>query len=1052
MKKKHSFLSPFRSQVIKFIGLLFLGFMVSAMMTTVKAQEARTPVKSETNHSKKVSGRVTDTKGEPLPGVTVAIKGTTTGTITDLNGNYHFNNLPKNAVLQFSFIGMQKMLVVVGNHSVINLTMKETSTALSQVVVVAYGTQQKATITSSVSVVKPDVLKDRPNYTLSTALEGQAAGVNVVQSSGQPGAVASISIRGVGSLQSGTSPLVIIDGVPGSLGMVNPNDVASISILKDAAASALYGSRAANGVILVTTKHAKVNKIAVSYTGYVGYQTPTELFQEANAYNYAKAYNEATMFDLITPTNLTFNTSKEPYTQQQLDDWKSGKSPSTDWRKALFSQSGFTQSHFINVSGGINNNKASLKNDFSFGYMEQLGNVVNTSFNKFTLHNNSDLIWGRFNAELSLGIVSDKTLQPTSLAVGNLYAIINAVNRQSPTEPIKDANGNWNVTATNDTDNPIRQAKEGGSNDAKLYNILLNMNASYTLLDNLVIKFTNGVNYTSNYDNQFLNQLVWSTGMVTGPNKSDMSNYLKIYYMQNLNISYNKTLGKHHFKAIVGGEQEVENYNYMDMTRRNYINNSLGSMQLGSITGLTNYSEGFSWALQSLFGRLNYNYNNKYMLEFDFREDGSSRLSPSKRWGFFPSVSGGWQISKESFMSSLKPVISDLKLRASYGVLGNQELPGSTPNALYYRDASIIGPDPNGWAYVFGDNTINFMALLQSPNNILTWERTAITDIGLDGSLYNQKLTFTFDYFNKETRGILMTKEVSDVNGGGSYVANIGKMKNYGLEVTLGYAQHFSNGIILNLNGNFTAMGNKILNLGGQNLPQRGVYKNTVGYPLNAYYLYVSDGLVTKADFTNPNFKLLPGQLWGDQIIKDVNGDGVINSSDQVMTHKSSTPKYLFAFNFNVSYKGFGISGMLQGAADYYKYLGASVGYGFNSGYSITKWTIENSYNPYTSPDNYNTRLPRLSIDNSINNTYPSTMFLFNSSYVRLKNLQIYYDFQQSLLKRLKIKGLRIYLSGQDLFTISKLPKALGIDPEIGSATGGYPLVKIFTTGLNVSF
>jgi TonB-linked SusC/RagA family outer membrane protein len=832
--------------------------------------------------------------------------------------------------------------------------------------------------------------------------------------------------------------------------MVNPNDVESISVLKDASASSLYGAQAANGVILVTTKHAKLNKVSVNYTGYVGYQSPTELFQEANAYNYANAYNQATMYDLISRSNPTFNTSKEVYTQQQLADWQSGKVSSTNWRKALFNNNGFTQSHYINISGGLDKDEVSLKNDFSIGYMEQLGNVANTNFNKITLRNNSDLKWNRFSAGLIVGLTYEKTDSPTSLAVGNLGAIINAVNRQNPTVPIKDANGNWNVTATNDTNNPVRQAAEGGLDNSLNYNVLLNMNISYRLIDNLMIKFTNGINYTSNYDNAFNNQLTWSTGMITGPNNSTMSNYLDVHYMQQLDLSYNKIFGKHHIAAIVGGQQELETYNYQYMFRMNYINNTLGSMQLGDITGKDNSSTSYSWALKGLFGRLNYDYNQKYLLEFDFREDGSSRLSPGKNWDFFPSISGGWRISQESFMSSFKPVISELKLRGSYGRLGNQNMPGANNNALYYRDKSIVGP--NGNAYVFGNSIINAMGLLQSPNNTCTWEHTAITDIALDGALFNNEMIFSLDYFDKITSGMLMTKQVSDVNGGGSYIANIGKMRNNGIEITLGTIKHFSNGLILNLNGNFTAMTNELLNLGGQNLPQSGVTKNTVGYPLNAYYLYENSGLVTNADFLNPNFKLLPGQVLGDQIIRDVNGDGVINSADQVMINKSATPKFLYALNFDVSYKGFGISGMLQGAADYYKYLGASVGYGFNSGYSITQWTINNSYNPFTNPDNYNTRLPRLSIANGINNTYPTNMFLFNSSYIRLKNIQIYYDFQDALLKKLWISGLRVYVSGQNLYTLSALPKALGIDPEIGSATGGYPLVKIFTAGINVTF
>ena len=444
-------------------------------------------------------------------------------------------------------------------------------------------------------------------------------------------------------------------------------------------------------------------------------------------------------------------------------------------------------------------------------------------------------------------------------------------------------------------------------------------------------------------------------------------------------------------------------------------------------------------------------------MELDAREDGSSRLSPNHRWNFFPSVSIGWRLSQEDFWTSLKPVLQEFKVRASYGVLGNDRLPGGNNNALYYRDASIIGNAADnlnaGMNWVFDGTMYTPMAIIQSPNNVCTWEKTAVTNIGIDGNVWNSDFSYTIDYFNKKTTGMLMTEVVSNVNGGGNYVANVGSMKNYGAEFTVNYAHTTSFGLKYKLNANYSFMTNKILDLGGQGITQ---VNNQVGYVLNPFYLYVYAGLLTKDEYVNqkpndPSTPLLAGQQWGDQKILDVNEDGKITSLDKTVINKNGVPKNLYGLNFDVSYKGIGIAGMIQGAANFYKYLGGSVGYGFNQGYSISQWAIDNSYNPLVNENNYNTRLPRVSVSNTINYGYGSTLFLFNSSYARLKNLQVYYELPKTILDNIKIKYVRVYVSGQNLYTVSKIPKELGIDPEMGSY-GGYPLLRTFTVGLNVTF
>lgn len=1021
-----------------------------------------------------ITGVVNDAANKPLEDVSIVNQRTRKGTITDGNGAFSLD-VEKGDVLIVSRVGYASQNITINDET--NYTIQLTRSVddkLGDVVVVAFGNKQKKTLVESISVVDESVLKNRPVNNAISALQGQVPGLNIVSSSGQPGvSPTTFTIRGAGSINSSTSPLVIIDGIQSTLSLIDPNDIESISVLKDASASSLYGARAANGVILVTTKKGKLGKISVAYNGYVGWQNPTDLFKEANAYDYANAFNEATMYDVLTPSSLNFDSSKIVFPIEKLNGWKNGTIGSSDWRKTLFDgNNGFTQSHYINLSGGMTHEDLTMRNSLSFGYLQQNGNVVNTDYKRYSIRTSNQIKWKRLETNLSIGLISDRRNEPSSKIVGDFGSIISAINRQRPVDSIRLSDGSWNITSTNDTRNPVRQATEGGYYNPSNNNILVNANIAYNIWDNLTLKYTLGANYTFNNASTFQNQLAWYNGTTTGPNTSTMANYLDREMTQQVLLSYNKTIKRHHFDAIAGWEKIVHNYKSTSATVSNFVNNSSGSLGLGDPNNQTNTSVYYKYVLNGVFGRLNYDYDKKYLVEFNFRRDASSRLTPSNNTDFFPSTAIGWRLSEESFWNGLKHVLPEFKLRASYGTLGNQDVASNATivnnNYKYYSYNSIIAPVyANGLGYnlasVFDGTIYSAYTLVQNPNNILRWERTTVTDVAIDGALFSPNLTFTIDYFNKRTNRLFLMQQVSDVNGvtptvgvnvTTAFPANLGSMYNRGLEFSVGYSHNNTNGFGYSLNANYTYMTNKITDLGGQNVVQIGQTKNTVGYPVNAYYLYVNDGLLTKDEFVNQKSQdpILSGQKWGDQRIKDIVVDGKITAADQVMLNKSGAPKQLFGLNFDFHYKAVGIAGMLQGAADYYKYLGASVGYGFNSGYSITDWTIQNSYNPLINPDNYNTKLSRVSISNTINTTYPSTMYLFNSSYFRLKNLQVYYDLPATYLQKIHMKNLRIYASGQNLFTWSKLPKALGIDPEVSSATAGYPLVKIYTVGLNVSF
>ncbi|MGC3978580.1 MAG: TonB-dependent receptor [Paludibacteraceae bacterium] len=1011
-----------------------------------------------------INGKIVDNAGIPISNANVLIKGTHYGIVSDQNGSFRIE-APIGTTLIISHIGYSTANIKIGNQEDVEIRLTESTNPLNELVVIGFGTQREQEMTSSVAQINSKTIEDKSYSNVASSLQGEVSGVNISQLSGQPGTMPNITIRGTSSLLGSTGILTIIDGIPGSMSLLNPDDVESISILKDAAACAVYGARAANGVVLVTTKRGKLGEISLNYSGYVGFQQPTKIFQEADAYNYANAYNTALMCDAISPTNTAFDESRKVFSAQQLNDWKSGKVASTNWRKALFSQNnGFVQSHSVNIAGGISGEEASLKNNFSINYLQQNGNVANTCYSRYGVRENGELKWNQLTAALIVGLSYVKRVEPNS-QIGDLSNIINAINRQRPTDPIKVYN-DWSTLGSKDTRNPIRQALEGGKSSEDLYNALANVNFSYNIFPGFIAKAASMINMRMSFYDSFVNSLEWITAHdddgnavateTTGINSVTKTDYKDIHYLQQFDLEYRKKNRKNNFQILFGGQQEYHVYNELTAYKNNFILNSSSSLSLGAAQSATNGSYYYDWAIQGLFARFNYDYDKRYLFEFDFREDGSSRLTPGKtNWGFFPSVSAGWRISEEKFMQSWKNTISRLKLRASYGILGNTDLPTVYSskilqnNQYYYSYNSLVGP--YGEYYAFGSTLYVPMTLTQNPNNSFTWEKTAVTDISLEGDLWNGRVPFAVGWFYKKTYDMFLIKEVSSVNGGSSYVDNIGSMRNTGVEIELGLKRTFSNGIQFNVKSNLSYMTNKILDLGGQKLAASGVNINMVGYPVNAFYLYESDGILTKEEYTN-GADLLKGQKWGDQKIKDVTGEGTITADDRVNTGKSSTPRWYYGLSIELSYKGFGVSSLIQGAADYYKYLGGNVGYGFNSGYGITNWTIDNSYNPLVDENNYNTRLPRVSITNTINNNYPSTMFLFNSSYVRLKNTQFYYNVPTVFIRKTKINGIKIYVSAQNLFTLSAIPKALGIDPEISNATSGYPLVKVFTTGINVRF
>ena len=972
--------------------------------------------------------------GKTLPGVSVVIKGTTRGTITDLNGNYSLTNVPKSATLVFSFVGMQTRNIAVDGHSVINVTLSESVTALKALVVVGYGVQKKVNLTGSVSVVEGKTVAQKPVTQLSAALEGMSPGVTVTQSSGQPGLDGgTINIRGIGTLNNNT-PLVLIDGVESNINDVNPDDIKSISILKDAASSAIYGVRAANGVILITTKRGSKGKPKVSYSYYFGYQKPTFLPNFVGAQEYMKLVN-------LTYTN---SGSGAIYTDAQIAAYNDPNRniytyPNVNWVKAVLDGgNGFQEDHNFAISGGSKN--ATYR--FSSNYLKQNGLVGKMNYKRLTLRWNSNLKINKhlsFNADVS-GFFSGRT-EPQGQGGGTWFQFEQAI-MSNPTIPIKYQNGNWSTDRGDG--NPIRLQHQGGIYNYNTNAITGNFKGTYKIIKGLsldgIVNTTYTTSFISTY-NQALTYYLPGGGTVVKnqdelTKEADRSLYVNYQGL----LHYNKKLGSHNFTLLLGVSKIQNEENYLTGYRNNGSLFDLPQLNAGDPSSQTNTGYMQNYALLSYFGRFNYDFKNKYLLEADLRKDATSYFAPGHRWGTFPSFSAGWRISQESFMKNVH-FINELKLRGSWGELGNDQV------GNYYAYQSLISLGHN---YPFGESGLTSGAQMTTyPNADISWETTKMTDIGLDGTVLNNSLSFTFDYYVKNTTNILLSLPIPESVGLNAPTQNAGAVQNKGWEFSLSYKNMIGNDFKYGIRFNLSNVDNKITNLSGQhylsyNSSGTVIWSYFEGQPIEEYYGYVSNGIIrtqAQADAQAKQFGTTP-QL-GDIAYKDLNGDGNVNSSDRTFLG-SDIPKYTYSFNINASYKNFDFNAFFQGVGK------VSINtLQFNmaplSADGNFKKFMENNW----TPTNVNASYPRLTT--SPINYQPSSFWIKSGAYLRLKNLQIGYTLPKKLTERVGITHLRVYVAGQNLITWSPLNK-YGIDPENPTDDRYYPQVKTYTCGVNVNF
>ncbi|MFC0773056.1 SusC/RagA family TonB-linked outer membrane protein [Terrimonas alba] len=989
-----------------------------------------------------VRGKLTDQgSGQPIPNVNITVKGTTRGAVSNNDGAYSIALAAGDTVLVFSSSGYSTEEVAINGRSTIDLSLATNVTGLGEVVVVGYGTQSRKDVTGAVASIKGDQFENLPVSGAVQALQGRTAGVNVVRNGGSPGNSGSIRIRGTGTINN-ADPLIIIDGVPaGNLNSVNPNDIASIEVLKDASASAIYGTRAANGVLIVTTKRGS-------------FEQPTKISVNA----YTGISNARKTIDMLDAASLV-ELKRERYTNDGLAinpvwDEPSNKIQRTNWQDELFRQ-GKVNNVDLSLTGG------SAKSSFmlSAGYYDEKGIITNSYFKRYSVRLNSDHKVGKrlkIGQSLQLTRSNDNSLNTTSAQDGLIWSAI----RFMPFIPVKNDDGTWGTSkASNeygDINNPIFTAN---SVDASNVNtrLLGNLNAEYQIINGLKLKVNFGLD-GNHYTGRNFNIIVSDQTRTTNNNSLNKSFSESYSLLSEYFLSYNKTFaGKHKLDVVAGYTAQTFDGDVFSASKRDYLNEDPNQryldagQTLGSISGNRYYD-----ALQSVFGRVNYDYDKRYLFTGTFRADGSSKFAKGNKWGYFPAFSVGWRISQEQFFNV--GFIDELKLTAGWGQLGNQNVGG-----LQYL--ALIG---NGGRYSFNDNTVVSATQTRLPNLNISWETAEMSNIGLTADLFDNRFQLSLNYFNKTTRDMLLSPPTIGTVGTLSIPdQNVGVLKNSGVEVDLAYRNKLGE-FTYGVSANASFIKNKVTKLYDGNFigsqtygrPNEEISRTYEGQPLGIFWGWKTDGLYQTAEdiSKDPSIANDPrrtgGQIEpGDVRFIDTNGDGLIDDKDRVKLG-SPHPAVVYGLNADVGYKGFDLSLFFLGNAGLEIY-NADRMQGIDPTYSFNMYA--ETINRWTGPNTSNT-IPRMTTRRSNRNYRTSDMFIEKGDFFRLKNLVIGYTLNEKITSKMGIGRTRFYITGQNVFTITDYS---GLDPELGYTDGNrqinvdfaqYPQSRSWIFGVNITF
>lgn len=983
----------------------------------------------------RVSGQAKDPTGIPIIGASVMEKGTTNGTVTDMDGKFSLM-VKTNSTLVVSFIGFSNMEYIISqNNTVLNVEMKEDSKLMDEVVVVGYGVQKKENLTGSVASINFDDVASMPVANTANRLQGRLPGVVLTNNGAQAGKDSpEIRIRGIGTFGN-NNPMVLIDGVESSIGQISeiaPEDIQSVSVLKDAASASIYGVRAANGVILISTKRGGEQKVSITYSGNVTLQEATVLPDFVDSYSWAKMYNEAKNSEIYTPEML-----------QKLQD---GSDPdhfaNTNWAKAMFRTAAMHQ-HHLSINGGSQNVHYMISTQF----FEQEGILKETASQRFNFRSNVDAKLGILKVGLNLSGSRQNIDEPNTSVTGEgLMRYLSWFTR--PTVPLKYANGHYGyVDGTSLSQsifkNPL-DAMTTGYKDNKHYRFDGNFFGELDLAKGL--KFRSGLAYkfymnditTFNPKNTTRYNAEGVALTVQGTNSLSDYHYLQTTYINENILTYNTTFGKHSFALLAGHSTQASRWDSNNAGKQEFATDNLYELNAGTANPTAEGSAEEN-ALQSFFGRVNYNYDERYLFEMNIRHDGSSRMPKAHRYATFPSFSGAWLISNESFLKNVA-WLNSLKLRASWGMLGNQEI----ANYAYAYTYKTSGN------YYFGNNKQIGLVSSKIPNENIKWETTRITDFGFDASFIKGRIDLTFDWYEKNTSNILMALPMPNIFLGSlpAPTQNAGKVRNRGWEFAANYRDKKGDwGWESSLS--LAGVKNEIIDMkgvesiGGNTINREGEAINSF-YGLKALGIYRSESDLNRVNSKGEKIKQFnhAPQL-GDIIYSDLNDDGNINDSDREIIG-NPFPKLQYAFSLGFSYKDFDLSTFWQGIGGIKRYNWEEPGIS-NGGNKTKRWLDR------WSDDNPNGKMPRLS--NAADNQHYSSFWLTDGDYLRLKSVEIGYNLRHNaFLSRLGVENVRFYLAGTNLLTFSSLDD---YDPEKSSSDARndvHPNTKTYSVGVNVKF
>jgi TonB-dependent starch-binding outer membrane protein SusC len=1016
-----------------------------------------------------IKGNVVSENGEPMPGVSIRLKGTPNGTSSDLNGHYALSASEKydNAVLLFSMIGYKTTEIALRGRSAVNVTLSPEIKSLGEVVVVGYGTQQRKDLTGSVTSISMEDLKNIPITGIDQAMQGKVSGVIVNNNSGQPGASVSVRIRGITSVTSSNEPLYVIDGIPFSgdggatrsqnfdefgggggqthqsvLASLNPNDIATIDILKDASATAIYGARASNGVVIITTKRGKMNESKVSYDSYFGFQEVCKKLDVLNLQEYAEYQNQVRKENNLSPIPEFANT-------QILGN-------GTNWQDEIF-RKGAIQSHQLSFSGG----KDKTQFYISGGYFKQDGIVVGSNFDRYSVRVNLDnqvKKWLKIGNSFSLSRTNQRTIL-TDTDDG----VISGAILQAPSVPVHLPDGAWGGAEDQLAFFAINPVALAIQKDVTRTQTRFNGNfwADLTLFDGLSFRGEIGGDMSFTKNSAFNPTYKW------GVTENTQSKYIRreeqlSYWNAKAFLNYNKVFANlHRLSVMVGHEAQYSFYEALNSVAIGLTSNEIQSLNLGDPKLSSTQDKKYPWAMESFLSRVNYNYDDRFNLTLTYRLDGSSNFGPNKRWGQFPSVAAAWTISKEAFMKDVV-AFSNLKIRAGYGAVGNQQLPSYSYGALLKSVGTSFG---NGY----------YVDKIPNPN--LQWEAAQQTNIGLDLGLFKNRFNLSLDVYKKVSNNFLLQASLPTFTGAGQNwddvkapFINAGEMQNTGIDITLNTNNVNSQCFKWNTNLVFSHYKNQINALVSQNdaYYERlqwydNITKTAVGSSVGMFYGYNTKGIfqnveqIKNSPSQSKDGKIneRSGTFPGDIIFADNNGDGQVDGYDRVYIG-SPHPDFTFGVTNTFNYKNFDLSVFIQGSqgAKVFNFIRFRTE-GMNELFPNQLKTITDRW----TPENPSGKLPRFILGDPNDNRRASDRFIEDGSYVRIQNISFGYTLPTGLLDKAFIKKLKVYGSLQNLYTFTKYS---GYDPEIGSFNqnsklsnvdnGHYPMPRTFTLGVNVEF